>query len=94
MSYASEYNNQLVNGGSCSYTNLSTYNNGMQGNMLASSGSTSDVKVVVPSWGGVPGYNTLSGKVPTCTGYASLYTAYSNKTADPLCNSYSTRLCQ
>jgi hypothetical protein len=94
MSYKSEYNNSSVQGGSCAYTNLSTYNNGAQGMASAQAVSSASRTLVVPTFGSTPGYNTVSARgVPSCSGYTSLATAYNNNSGG--CGSqYISRLCQ
>lgn len=92
---SSEYNNSAIHGGACSYTNLSSYNSGAQGmnsRSALSSLSSASKNVLVPSFGGPAGYNTLTGKVPSCSGYSNMQSAYSNNTG---CGSqYVSNLCQ
>jgi hypothetical protein len=92
MSYQGEYNNSSVQGGACSYTNLSYYNNGSQGVASAAAVSAASKTLLVPTFGGVAGYNTVSAKVPTCSGYANLYTAYGRNGGCG--DQYVSRLCQ
>ena len=90
----SEYTNSAVQSGPCSYTNLSTYNNGAQGMASAPAMSAAARELIVPTFGGVAGYNTVSGRgVPTCSGYANLQSAYGNN-AGGCSSQYVSKLCQ
>jgi len=86
--------NSFVSGAGCSYSTLSTYNNGSAGGMgspPAPMGSVSGV-YVVPAWG-APGYNTLTMSGQSCSGYGNINSAYGGGGGD--CNQqYVKKLCQ
>jgi hypothetical protein len=88
----SEYNNSAVNGASCSYANLSHYN---QGCAKAPAPSANNVcgMYIVPTYS-APGYNTLThGGAPSCSGYFNIKGAYGANAGS--CNTrYVQKLCQ
>ena len=64
------------------YANLANYNNNKPRNqsVVGSNPGTDDV-VMIPNWGGIPGYNSLTGKGPQgCSGYRPLAKAYPDYT--------------
>ena len=86
-----EYNNSQT-GNACSYSNLQNYNNsrGSWG-QPALTPSTVSGAYVVPVFGG-PGYDTLTNKSPSCSGYYTIDSAYGASTGD--CNQqYTMRMC-
>jgi hypothetical protein len=91
----SEYNNTTVNGSSCSYANLSNYNNGNQGMMRPPIPATTVVgQYIVPNYSS-PGYNTLShDSAPSCAGYFNIQSAYGGNGSQGCGTQYVSSLCQ
>ena len=89
-----EYNNNSVAGSSCSYANLSNYNNGSQGTNPPVSASVISGVYVVPEYSS-PGYNTLShnSNGPSCSGYFNIQNAY-GANANNCSTKYVQKLCQ
>lgn len=89
----SEYNNSTVSGPSCSYANLSNYNNGSQGMSPPVPATTVTGKYIVPTYSS-PGYNTLShNAAPSCSGYFNIQSAY-GANAGGCSTKYVQKLCQ
>lgn len=85
----SEYNN-FNTGASCNYANLGNYNEGYSMN-IAPQGKTTSGVYIVPQWTPI-GYNSLSGDVPSCSGYSDIQNAYGSK-AGNCQTTYRTSLC-
>ena len=86
---SSEYNNLSPGMQRCSYTQVSnTYNT----SMAPVNATTVSGTMVVPVWGSIGGYNSLTSANPMvrCTGYNTISTAYGGD----CCNaSYATKMC-
>lgn len=82
-----------VGGPSCSYANLSNYNNGSKGMQPPIPRGTVGGYYIVPAFSS-PGYNTLMhGSAPSCSGYFDIDSAYQSKGGN--CNQqYVRKLCQ
>ena len=89
---SSEYNNTTVGGPSCSYASLSNYNNGSQGMSPPIPATTVVGKYIVPSYS-PPGYATLTSKIPTCSGYRNINSAYGADASGGCSTRYVTKLC-
>jgi len=67
----------------CFYANLGNYNNNKPRNqsVVGSNPGTDDV-VLIPNWGGIPGYNQKPGFITgqSCFGYRPLAKAYPDYT--------------
>lgn len=90
-----EYSRPTVTSGGCSYSTLSSYNQNYFGRGKVGAPTLSQTRsqevVVIPSFGG-PGYKALSNtKVPTCSGYYDIDSAYPSY--PNACGKFSSRLC-
>ena len=93
-SYASEYSGGTVGSGGCSYATLCAYNQGYGAGAMAPVpvGTPSMAVQVVPTFNGLPGYNTLTHNKPYgCGGYFNIQDAYPNFPSN--CSKYTQRLC-
>lgn len=90
MSNNAEYNNWMSNGAACSYASLGGYNDGYSMN-VAPQGKVTSGAYIVPTWSPIS-YDSLSSKVPSCSGYAPIDAAYGADAAR--CQTtYRTSLC-
>ena len=64
-----------VNGASCAYSRLTSYNQGTPGMSPPVPSTTVSGYYVVPTWNYRPPYDTLV-KGGSCSGYANIVTAY------------------
>ena len=87
-----DYNNNASSGGSCSYGSLGAYNDNY--NMMggpAFAGRVTSGQYVVPTWSPIS-YDSLTAKVPSCSGYSSIVDAY-GESAGNCQTTYRTSLC-
>ncbi len=85
MSQYKDYTGSAVQASSaCTYGNLSNYNSNV------SRSACSNRYVVVPSFGGAPGYNSISNVSVYNAGPCTFKNAYSNCN----CSNYIAKLCQ
>lgn len=77
----------------CMYANIANYNNTSPMNdAIVGSNPGPDSVLLVPSFGGNPGYNSLTGQgKPGCTGYQNLSRAYPNWNNG--CSVYTQKAC-
>ena len=95
-----EYNNNSVCGSSCSYANLSNYNNGCQGMRPPMPRGQTCGEYIVPNYAVLPGYgsngySTLmhGNNAPSCSGYFDIGAAYQNQGGN--CNTkFMSKMCQ
>ena len=88
---SSEYTGQNIQ--SCAYAKLATYNKGGGlGPKMVSATATSG-QYIVPAYS-ASGYNTLTSKVPSCSGYRDISNAYGSGSGGACNQKYVTRLCQ
>jgi len=79
MSHNGEYTRPSVTSSGCAYATLDNYNQnyyalGGQGAPVPAQAMSNQI-IVVPSYGG-PGYNLTQQRVPSCSGYSSIQSAY------------------
>jgi hypothetical protein len=86
-----EYSSPTVNGSSCSYTTLKSYNRGSKGMSPPVPATTVSGYYIVPTWNHRPSYDTLV-KSGSCSGYAGIGAAY-GKNADSCNPKYVQRAC-
>lgn len=84
-----EYNNS-ANGASCNYANLGAYNQGYS-MQIAPVGRTTQGSYIVPQWNAIS-YDSLTGDIPTCSGFATIESAYGTG-AGNCQTTYRTTLC-
>ena len=85
-----DYNNNMT-AASCNYRTLDNYTNGYSMN-VAPRGKVTAGAYITPSWSPI-GYEDLSGKVPTCSGYPSIDNAYSKARGGSCQTTYRTSFC-
>jgi len=85
-----DYNNYSSGGASCNYAALGNYNDGYSMNVRPV-GKQSQGSYIVPTWDPIS-YNSLTGKVPGCSGYYNINNAY-GKNAGNCQTTYRTSLC-
>jgi hypothetical protein len=91
MSFVSgDYNNYSAGGASCSYAALGNYDDGYSMNVPAQGKVTSGA-YIVPTWSPIS-YDSLTSKVPSCSGYSNIDSAY-GKDAARCQTTYRTSLC-
>lgn len=87
---SSEYNNTM-GGSSCNYSQLGQYTNSYSMNGTPFQGRISSGAYIVPTWSAI-GYDSLTAKVPSCSGYSDINAAYGSDAGD--CQTtYNTSLC-
>lgn len=90
MSVPGEYFGMMAGGQPCSYSSLGNYNAGYSMDVPPQGKVTSGV-YIVPTWSPIS-YDSLSSKVPSCSGYYSIDNAY-GKDAANCQTTYRTSLC-
>jgi hypothetical protein len=92
----SEYSGQLVGSSPCSYASLANYNyNAPTQDTLRNPPVPPTLvqgQYIVPTFGGIPGYNTLVKGGNSCSGYADINSAY-GAGAGSCSPSYVSKLC-
>lgn len=83
-------NNYLAGGSACSYGQLGAYNNGYSLG-VAPVGRVSSGRYVTPVWSPIS-YDSLTSKVPSCSGFATVTSAY-GENAGNCQTTYRTSLC-
>lgn len=89
-----EYSGPTVGANGCAYATLNSYNQnyfgrGGVGAPVLSQTRSAEV-VVIPSYG-AQGYNNMSSKKPSCSGYMNLRSSYPNY--PNACGAFSSRMC-
>lgn len=84
-----EYNNSS-GGASCNYADLSNYTDGYSMN-IAPQGKSISGHYIVPTWDPIS-YDSLTGKVGSCSGYYNIDNAY-GKNAGNCQTTYRSSLC-
>uniref|UniRef100_A0A6C0ELC9 Uncharacterized protein n=1 Tax=viral metagenome TaxID=1070528 RepID=A0A6C0ELC9_9ZZZZ len=87
---SAEYNNNST-GASCNYANLGNYNEGYSMN-IAPQGKVTSGAYIVPTWSPIS-YDSLTGEVPSCSGYSGINAAYSGAGGGKCQTTYRTSLC-
>lgn len=87
---SSDYVNYSAGGAPCSYAALGTYNDGYSMNIAPQGKQVSGV-YIVPTWNPIS-YDSLTNKVPSCSGYSDIGQAY-GKDAGSCQTTYRTSLC-
>ena len=85
-----EYNNNPTSA-SCNYANLGSYNQNYSLN-ISPQGRVSAGQYVVPTWDPIS-YDSLTGSIPTCSGFANIENAYGGSGAGNCQTTYRTTLC-
>lgn len=85
-----DYNNYASQDAPCHYGNLGAYNSGYSLG-VPPQGKVTSGAYIVPTWSPIS-YNSLSSKIPSCSGYADITNAYGDDAAN--CQTtYRTSLC-
>lgn len=85
-----DFNNYASGGASCAYAPLSQYS-GEYSMGVPFQGKVTSGAYVVPTWGAIS-YDSLTSKVPSCSGYSDINSAYGANAGN--CNTtYRTSLC-
>ena len=85
-----DYNNNLSSSGSCHYGQLGDYTAGYSMN-IPPQGKVTSGKYIVPVFSPIS-YDSLTAKIPSCSGYPSIVDAYGADAAK--CQTtYRTSLC-
>lgn len=84
----SEYNNMLAGGSPCNYSSLSTYTDPYSMDVRPQGKVVSGV-YMVPQWSAIA-YDSLTAKVPSCSGYSNIDVAYGKDAGS--CNTVYTKL--
>lgn len=87
---SSDYVNYSAGAAACSYAALGGYNDGYSMN-VPPQGKVTSGSYIVPSWSPIS-YDSLTNKVPSCSGYADITNAY-GKDAARCQTTYRTSLC-
>jgi hypothetical protein len=87
---SSDYVNFAAGGSSCSYAPLGAYNADYSMG-VPFQGKVTSGQYIVPTWGAI-GYDSLSPKVPSCSGYYDINGAYGSN-AGSCQTTYRTSLC-
>ena len=87
---SSDYVNYSAGSSACSYAPLGNYT-GDYSLGVPFQGKISNSKYIVPSWNAI-GYNDLTNKVPNCSGYFDVNSAY-GANAGNCQTTYRTSLC-
>jgi len=87
---SSEYVNYSSGSSACSYAPLGQYN-GDYSMGVPFQGKVTNGSYVVPTWGGIS-YDALTNKVPSCSGYFDVNSAYGSD-AGNCQTTYRTSLC-
>ena len=85
-----DYNNYSAGGSTCQYNRLGSYTSGYSMSVPAQGKVTSGA-YIVPQWSPIS-YESLTAKVPTCSGYSSIQVAY-GAGAGSCQTTYATALC-
>ncbi len=88
---SSDYVNHASSSSSCAYAALGQYNAEYSMNGPAFQGRVTSGNYVVPTWSAIS-YDSLTAKVPSCSGYSDIMSAYGQDSGS--CNTvYRTSLC-
>lgn len=87
---SSDYNNYSSGAAACNYAPLGQYNDGYNMGVPPQGRATKGV-YITPVWGGI-GYDALINKVPNCSGYFDINSAY-GANAGNCQTTYRTSLC-
>jgi hypothetical protein len=85
-----DYNNYAAGGSACSYAALGAYNDGYS-MTVPSQGKQVSGMYIVPQWSAIS-YDSLTSKVPSCSGYYDIGSAY-GKDAGSCQTTYRSSLC-